>query len=118
MSSVRVLLLLFLISLSFSSSKSRLLDKMASGDDRDKAVSESSVLTEEVSKTSIQKQKIIDRDFDSKQFSNAESRALMESARNMFKQSVQRQEIIGKFFDSKRTSPGGPNPHHHYVNLN
>ncbi|KAJ4726406.1 CLAVATA3/ESR (CLE)-related protein [Melia azedarach] len=115
MASLGFCLCFSLILLSFSKSESRFLEKMLSADDRHKSLSDQSTTSvTEVSKTSIRKQEMIDRHFDSKQLSNDdESRALMESARNMFKQSVQRQEIIGKFSESKRVSPGGPDPHHH-----
>ncbi|XP_044473203.1 CLAVATA3/ESR (CLE)-related protein 3-like [Mangifera indica] len=68
---------------------------------------------EEVSRTSLQKQKIIERHFESKRYLNDRGRVLMEKAMEMFKESVKRQELLGRFFDSKRVSPGGPDPHHH-----
>ncbi|XP_044473204.1 CLAVATA3/ESR (CLE)-related protein 33-like [Mangifera indica] len=101
--SFRFLLCLFLLSDVALISQTRPLDN-------DATLSGS---LEEVSRMSLQKQKIIERHFESKQFSNDKSRALMENAREMLKESVKRQEILGRFFDSKRRSPGGPDPHHH-----
>ncbi|XWS10951.1 hypothetical protein CRYUN_Cryun38cG0042500 [Craigia yunnanensis] len=96
--------------------------------------------TKAQNKASIDKLEIIDRHFESKQFSgialaveaeehasierqesetNHESkqfpgsskRALIEEAREAIKASIQRNG--GNPFESKRLSPGGPDPHHH-----
>ncbi|XP_031284198.1 CLAVATA3/ESR (CLE)-related protein 3-like [Pistacia vera] len=101
--SFRFLLCLFLVSGLFLTCLTRPLDS-------DTAFSES---LKEVSRTSLLKQKIIERHFEFQQYSKDEGRVLMENAKEMLKDSVKRQEILGKFLDSKRVSPGGPDPHHH-----
>lgn len=101
--SFRFLLCLFLVSGFFLTCQPRPLDTNT-------AFSES---LEELSRTSVRKQEIIERHFESKQYSNDEGRVLMEDAKKMFKDSVKRQEILGNFADPDRVSPGGPDPHHH-----
>lgn len=97
---------LCLVFVLFSGIEARLLDPIMSK-------SGNRVLAD-VSKTSMEKQEMIERQFESKELTGNESaRALMESAKKMFKESVRRQEALGRFFQSKRVSPGGPDPHHH-----
>ncbi|KAL5736466.1 hypothetical protein ACOSQ2_031254 [Xanthoceras sorbifolium] len=106
---IKFWLCLFLAFILFSSFEARLLDPMflKNGNRAHKRI------VKEVSKTSMEKQTIIERHFKSREFSSDDNRVLMESAEKMFKESVQRQEALGRFFESKRVSPGGPDPHHH-----
>ncbi|XVF04311.1 hypothetical protein REPUB_Repub05bG0071700 [Reevesia pubescens] len=48
---------------------------------------------------------------ESKQFPSSSKRALIENAIEAIKASIQRNG--GNPFESKRLSPGGPDPHHH-----
>ncbi|KAK3198773.1 hypothetical protein Dsin_022188 [Dipteronia sinensis] len=111
-------LCMLIVFISFSSFEARFLDDPNMFLKNGNSGASEHVIVRQVSKTSMEKQEIIEKHFELKKQEllrdDDESRVLkMESAKKMFKESVRRQEALGKFFESKRVSPGGPDPHHH-----
>ncbi|TXG66799.1 hypothetical protein EZV62_008074 [Acer yangbiense] len=112
-------LCMLIVFISFSSFEARFLDGPNMFLKNGNSGASEHIIFRQVSKTSMEKQEIIEKHFKSKKQellrdAADEKRVLkMESAKKMFKESVRRQEALGNFFESKRVSPGGPDPHHH-----